>query len=387
MFQEICNHLKSNDPALTDAVSLLLAGTLSTQAFLFYARNHHAIEIVDEQALMESLAKIPHRSLPDLPETLPLVSVIIPTYNRSAMLCEAVDSVLTQSYPHVEIIIIDDCSPDDTAQVVAERYGADSRIQYHRNEHNLHAGRSRQRGYHLAHGDYVIFLDDDDFYVDDDFIILAVYEHLNNPELSFVCANALVHYTASQEVDIGQLSFIGTIDSREYLEQFQLSYKKPYSTFPTVFRKSVLDQAELGSMTMMNDGPIYLRALLYGQVCSLPHVVGVYRLHGRNITYGLSADFIIANMAEKVWVYKKAKERNLLRNSRLWIFDQLHLTLHYYIYDTRPGYADIKKVIHWLKTEAEDAGNDLIPKVHRIWLRSRITRYMKPLKKMLKNSD
>ena len=161
-------------------------------------------------------------------------------------------------------------TPDDTRDMVAQRYGSDPRVKYFRNEQNLHAGRSRQRGYQLAAGEFIIFLDDDDFYVDPNFISLAMEEHIRNPSLSFVCANGLVYHVSQQKVEIGSLSFTGTIDSKEYLERFQLGYKKPYSTFPAVFRKSILDQADLAHMEMMNDGPICLRALLFGQVCSLP---------------------------------------------------------------------------------------------------------------------
>ena len=137
-------------------------------------------------------------------------------------------------------------------------------------------------------------------------------------------------------------------------------------------------------MKMMNDGPIYMRALLYGQVCSLPQVVGVYRLHGRNITYDLSAQFIIANLAEKVWVYEQAQARNLLPDSRQWLLDQLLLTLHYYIYDTRPGYTDIRSVKRWLAAHTGDLAGTLNTRVQRMWLRSLITQHLKPLKNLLK---
>ena len=53
----------------------------------------------------------------------PLISVYMPTYNRSQMMQRAVNSVLAQDYPNVELLIVDDCSQDDTWQVLNELYG------------------------------------------------------------------------------------------------------------------------------------------------------------------------------------------------------------------------------------------------------------------------
>jgi glycosyltransferase involved in cell wall biosynthesis len=90
--------------------------------------------------------------------TAPLVSVVIPCYKQAAFLPEAIDSVLAQTYQPVEAIVVDDGSPDDTAEVAA-RYG-DS-VRYVRRENG---GISAARNTGLAHvcGDYVKFLDSDD---------------------------------------------------------------------------------------------------------------------------------------------------------------------------------------------------------------------------------
>lgn len=91
-----------------------------------------------------------------------LVSVIIPTYNRSALLQEAVASVLAQTYSSLEIVVVDDGSHDDTAQVIANF--SDARIAYYYQEN---AGRSAARnlGLQFARGEFIGFLDDDDLYL------------------------------------------------------------------------------------------------------------------------------------------------------------------------------------------------------------------------------
>lgn len=94
------------------------------------------------------------------PESRVRVSVIIPTYNRARLLSRAVSSVLRQTYEDHEIIIVDDCSIDDTPQVI-QSY-ADPRIRSVRHNRNAGLPTSRNTGIQMARGEYVAFLDDDD---------------------------------------------------------------------------------------------------------------------------------------------------------------------------------------------------------------------------------
>jgi glycosyltransferase involved in cell wall biosynthesis len=89
---------------------------------------------------------------------LPQVSVIIPTYNRSKLLRLAVESVLAQTYPNVEIIVVDDGSTDDTPSVIAQYAGRATYIR----QANAGVSAARNRGFRSASGEYVNFLDDDD---------------------------------------------------------------------------------------------------------------------------------------------------------------------------------------------------------------------------------
>lgn len=91
----------------------------------------------------------------------PKVSVVIPTYNRAAMVCDCVASVLATGYPDLEVIVVDDCSPDDTGPRIKERFGADARVRYVRNGTNLLLAGARNRGGGEATGDHLFFLDDD----------------------------------------------------------------------------------------------------------------------------------------------------------------------------------------------------------------------------------
>jgi glycosyltransferase involved in cell wall biosynthesis len=88
------------------------------------------------------------------------VSVIIPTFNRAKLVCEAVDSVLAQTFREIEIIVIDDGSTDDTESAL-RKYG--SRIRYVKQE-NRGLNAARHRGLEIATGDYVGLLDSDDMW-------------------------------------------------------------------------------------------------------------------------------------------------------------------------------------------------------------------------------
>jgi len=90
----------------------------------------------------------------------PLVSVVIPTCNRSDLLTRAVNSVLGQTYERLEIIVIDDASIDKTREVVLGL--KDDRIRYLRHENNRGGSAARNTGVDAAKGAYIAFLDDDD---------------------------------------------------------------------------------------------------------------------------------------------------------------------------------------------------------------------------------
>lgn len=96
--------------------------------------------------------------------TKPEVSVIIPAYNAGAYIEQAIDSALRQEV-NLEIIVIDDCSTDHLEEVVA-KYLENPVFTYSRNEKNLGASGSRNWAVAMAKGDYVAFLDADDWWAD-----------------------------------------------------------------------------------------------------------------------------------------------------------------------------------------------------------------------------
>lgn len=96
-----------------------------------------------------------------------LVSVIIPSYNREKTIVRAVESVLKQTYPNIEIIVVDDCSTDNTIEILKDKYSNNRRIKIEQLSVNSGACVARNKGISLSKGAYIAFLDsDDEFYPD-----------------------------------------------------------------------------------------------------------------------------------------------------------------------------------------------------------------------------
>jgi len=93
-------------------------------------------------------------------KTAPLVTVIIPTYNRAHLLNRAIRSVLSQTFQDWELIVVDDGSTDNTEEIV--KGFSDSRLHYIRHKVNCGAPAARNTGIKMAQGDYIAFLDSDD---------------------------------------------------------------------------------------------------------------------------------------------------------------------------------------------------------------------------------
>lgn len=95
----------------------------------------------------------------------PLVSVVIPTYGRPEYLQGAIQSVVKQTYRRVEIIVVDDCSPEPVRPQMARDWSEESlSIEFIRHDENKGANAARRTGIHEAEGTFVGFLDDDDYW-------------------------------------------------------------------------------------------------------------------------------------------------------------------------------------------------------------------------------
>ena len=152
-----------------------------------------------------------------------MISIVIPTWNRRKILEEAIDSIFKQTYKDFEIIIIDDASTDDTEGYI-KNLDLENII-YKKNDRNLFAHNSRKEGYKLCSGEYIIFMDDDDYFIDDRFFDKVISSFSTYDNLSVVIGSTISFCDGKfgSTIDLGGSGFINQID---YINEFSKKYKK-----------------------------------------------------------------------------------------------------------------------------------------------------------------
>ena len=98
-------------------------------------------------------------------EKAPLVSVIMPAYNAARFIAEAIVSVINQTVTDWELLIIDDCSTDDTLKIAETFSSKESKIKVIKNAVNMGVAKTRNRGMDICNGRYVALLDSDDYWM------------------------------------------------------------------------------------------------------------------------------------------------------------------------------------------------------------------------------
>ena len=121
----------------------------------------------------------------------PFFSVIIATFNRRKLLEKAVDSVLSQTYKNFELIVIDDCSSDDTLYYLSSLN--DERVRVFTNKKNKHVSYSRNIGIEHTRGEWIVFVDDDDAMLKNKLQVLAdtIY---SSPQVNFIHHKVWIDY-------------------------------------------------------------------------------------------------------------------------------------------------------------------------------------------------
>lgn len=127
----------------------------------------------------------------------PKISIIIPVYNVEKYLRECLDSCINQTLEDIEIICVDDCSPDNSIKILEEYQAKDSRIKIFRHEINKNLGAARNTGLQAATGEYVWFVDSDDYI--DTKACQILYDAIKEFNVDLLCFSALKFVDAEKK--------------------------------------------------------------------------------------------------------------------------------------------------------------------------------------------
>ena len=260
----------------------------------------------------------------------PLVSVILPTFNRSSYLRQALDSVLNQTFEDFEVLVVDDGSTDNTARVV--RAIDDPRVRY---VYQQNAGRSaaRNRGLENARGDLIAFLDDDDEYLPHKLACQVRYLE-NRPAIDLVAsgtqvidANGTPRTILRGWQDQPSLTLLACLDAC------------PLPTCTVLLRRRALDRLDYWfdvKMDLAEDTDLFIRMLLVGcRMAWLPRVVSARRLPTRRHNGQLDGSGYgraYVRLLDKLFGRRDVPEQLLARRKRLYA--------RYYLTGACHAYAD-----------------------------------------------
>lgn len=199
-----------------------------------------------------------------------LISIIMPAYNAEKTLARAVCSVLAQTYPHYELIIIDDRSQDGTLAMAEEFAARDGRIRVISNEENSGASMTRHRGVKNARGEWLAFLDSDDAWAADKLEKQMALQNKLNAQLIF---------TGSAFMDQDGTTKGWIMHVPEKIGYRKLLKQNLVSNSSVLIRKNCYLEHEVVGDNFHEDFVCWLRLLRSGQIAyGIDEPLLIYRL-------------------------------------------------------------------------------------------------------------
>ena len=203
------------------------------------------------------------------------ISAVIPTYNRRVEVSHAIESVLSQTVPVYEIVVVDDGSTDGTAEFISDRYGPRVRVL---RQKNAGVAASRNLGIREAQGDWVAFLDSDDFWFPSKIErqVEALASHESNPGICFtnndfggdpdlrLSVFDSTHFTGAQRTGL-----------LEEPAQYMVAKLEPFYTSSFLIRRDLLE--EVGGfderMFIREDTDLFFRLSFRTRFCYVEEVL------------------------------------------------------------------------------------------------------------------
>lgn len=232
---------------------------------------------------------------------MPLISVILPTYNVEKYICEAIDSILNQSFSDFELIIVDDCSTDNTYSLCLEYASVDKRVKVFRNEENSKIEFSLNKALSLAKGYYVVRMDGDDISEPKRLEIMKGYLE-DHPDIVLVGTSTITINAEGQE--IGRTVFFDDLEVIERTCLFRTPVIHIWMTYKWVYEQFNGYRKFFGS----EDYDFVLRVMSAGYKCT--NISDYYgyrvRIHRDGNT---TSTFGVRKLKSKWYTIKLYKER------------------------------------------------------------------------------
>lgn len=203
-----------------------------------------------------------------------LISIIMPTYNCAKFIKETIQSVINQTYENWELVIVDDCSNDNTEEIVASFN--DKRIKYHKLKKNSGAAVARTTAMKMATGNYMAFLDSDDLWKKDKLEKQLDFMKKNN--YNFTC-------TAYEQIDEEGNKLNKVIKTKKKANYNRILLDCPVGNSTVMYNVDNLGKFEVPNIRKRNDDALWLQILkkekfIYG----MPDVLMEYRIRNNSIS-------------------------------------------------------------------------------------------------------
>ena len=194
-----------------------------------------------------------------------LVSIIMPSYNTGKYIKDTIQSVFAQTYANWEIIIVDDCSTDDTDEIIQPLL-KDSRIRYYKNEQNYGAAVSRNRALREARGKWIAFLDSDDLWLPEKLEKQVKFMQDNGYAFTFtdfrICLNG---------------EWLPYINTAPDIVNKNMMYNYCYfSTITVMYDREKIGLIQIADLKKNNDYAMWLQAIEKSSAYRLPECLSYY---------------------------------------------------------------------------------------------------------------
>lgn len=259
------------------------------------------------------------------------VTIVIPTFGQADRVGDAIASALAQSYPDLDVLVMDDASPDHTPDVTGRI--ADGRLRVVRNAENLGRVANYREGLRRARGAWVLMLDGDDVLLDADFVSEAMRHVAKDPGLVLVVGGQRF-----LQLDGRSRDRFPTRVAEEHLDgwAFFRRWRSPRQTVPhlaSVYRADVARSIGFYAENILSaDWESLRRLCLFGRVALLRRLAGVWNGHEANASKALDVEAHIANLRVIEGPYEEAcRQGRAGWRLRFWRWDALQRHLAMYL--------------------------------------------------------